>query len=301
MAAGSRAAPGSTARRCASSAASCCATGSSTGRSPPGSGSSRPCSARSSRSAAARCARRCATWSSRASSSRTAAATCACGRLTARDVRGALRGPHRARDDGGRPHRAGPRAATRASPSCAEALEPLRAGATALARRSSTTSPSTGACASSAATAPWSTPGRTSSAACARRIVAAGPAVAPGLATWQRHAVIVDAIADGDERRSGTSCPSTCARRRRASRRAPRTAPGRGRSSSRGDRRRACALRARSGAPRRAGRCGVVASSLDSRVRVGSSGPAPPRARAPRGRPPRWRGPGSPGRSSRTA
>lgn len=30
-------------------------------------------------------------------------------------------------------------------------------------------------------------------------IVAAGPSVAPGLATWKRHNVIVDAIADGDE------------------------------------------------------------------------------------------------------
>ena len=30
-------------------------------------------------------------------------------------------------------------------------------------------------------------------------IVAAGPAVAPGLATWKRHEVIVDAIAGGDE------------------------------------------------------------------------------------------------------
>ena len=30
-------------------------------------------------------------------------------------------------------------------------------------------------------------------------IVAAGPSVAPGLTTWERHAQIVDAIADGDE------------------------------------------------------------------------------------------------------
>jgi DNA-binding GntR family transcriptional regulator len=30
-------------------------------------------------------------------------------------------------------------------------------------------------------------------------IVAAGPSLAPGLATWERHRVIVDAIADGDE------------------------------------------------------------------------------------------------------
>ena len=34
-------------------------------------------------------------------------------------------------------------------------------------------------------------------------IVAAGAAVAPGLATWQRHAIIVDAIAEADEQAIG--------------------------------------------------------------------------------------------------